>query len=711
MSSVRILCRLLVLTVLATGLALGSAAAADRLPREKPTPPHRLLDGDTDAALRHAIAEAEKGRRDAARQALPEGADALNRDLVDWIAYVGGADATFETLTRFIDTHPDWPLLPFLTRRAEAAIVPTTPDAAILAWFAAHPPRSGEGKLADATALMRAGRTDEALPLLKAGWRTAGLSSPEERRLLRRYGRHFSVEDHIARVDYLLWHRARSQATRLLHLLPEDYRALARARMALMSFAWNVDARVAAVPAHLQSNAGLVHDRAYWRRIKGKHKGAQALLLEHKVAPGEILRPALWWQERHVEARRALKHGDVEAAYRLAAEHGLLDGHDLGSDAGTDEAAADIPLAARARIADAEWLAGWIALRFLHRPALAAEHFARLYKVVGYPVSLARGAFWLARSAEAMGDDARARAWYEKAARHWTSFYGRLAAEALGRTPIPPREAIAEVSPVARASFERRPVVEATRRLARVGATRPLHYFVRHLLATATTPAETASVTALAAELGRADIGVIAAKYAIRNGLVLADAGYPLLTIAGAVPDREQSLTLAIARQESQFDPAAVSRVGALGLMQLMPATARRIAQRLGLPYARERLLSEPEYNLRLGRQHLADLLARFEGSAVLALAAYNAGANTVEHWIRTYGDPRDFSADPVDWIELIPYGETRDYVERVLEAAPIYASRLDNRAPRTLGAWLALGKRPPATDRTPRPRPLASES
>ncbi len=711
MSSMRALCRLLVLAVVATGFTLGPAMAADRLPRAKPTPPPRLLDGDADTALRHAIAEAEKGRRNAARRALPEGIDALDRDLVDWVAYVNGADASFETLARFIEAHPDWPLLSFLMRRAEAAMLPTTPDAAIRAWFAAHPPRSGKGKLAYAMALMRAGRTDEALPLLKDGWRTAGLSSPEERRLLEHYGRHLSVADHIARVDNLLWRRARSQAARLLRLLPADYRALARARMALMSFAWNVDARVAAVPAHLRNNAGLVHDRAYWRRIKGKHKAAQALLLEHRVARAEILRPALWWQERHIEARRALRDGDVETAYRLAAEHGLLDGHDLGRGAGTDAAAVDIPLAARARIADAEWLAGWIALRFLHRPALAAMHFTRLYKVVGYPVSLARGAFWLARSAEAMGDDARARAWYEKAARHWTTFYGRLAAEALGRTPTPPRATVTTVSPAARASIDRRPVIEAIRRLARLGAARPLHYFVRHLLATAKTPAEIAQVATLATGLGRADIGVIAARYAIRRGHLLAHAGYPLMAIAGAVPDREQSLTLAIARQESQFDPAAVSRVGALGLMQLMPATARRIAQRLGLPYTRARLLRDPDYNLRLGRQHLATLLARFEGSAVLALAAYNAGARPVERWIRTYGDPRDFSADPVDWIELIPYGETRDYVERVLEAAPIYTSLLGNRAPRTLGAWLALGRRPPATDRTPRPRPLASES
>ncbi len=711
MSSVRLLCRLLLLAVLVTGSARDPAMAADRLPREKPTPPHRLFDGDADAALRHAVTEAEKGRIAAARKALPGSTDALSRDLVDWIAFVSGAEARFDELTRFIERHPDWPLLSFLERRAEAVVGARTPDAAILAWFAAHPPLSGEGKLALATALMRAGRTDEALPLLKAGWRTAGLSSPEERHLLARYGRHLSTDDHIARVDYLLWHRARSQAARLLRLLPADHRALARARMALMSFAWNVDARVAAVPAHLRNNAGLVHDRAYWRRIKGKHKAAQTLLLAHKVASAEILRPALWWQERHIEARRALRQGDAGTAYRLAAEHGLLDGRDLEAGADPGEAAADIPLAARARIADAEWLAGWIALRFLDRPALAATHFARLYKVVGYPVSLARGAFWLARSAEAMGDDARARTWYETAARHWTTFYGRLAAEVLGRTPTLPRGAAMEMSPAARDAFDRRPVVAATRRLARLGATRPLHYFVRHLLATAEAPAETARIAALAAELGRADIGVIAAKYALRDGLVLTDAGYPLMPIAGAGPDRERALTLAIARQESQFDPAAVSRVGALGLMQLMPATARRVAYRLGLPFARDRLLREPDYNLRLGRQHLSDLLTRFEGSAVLALAAYNAGARPVERWIRTYGDPREFSADPIDWIEFIPYGETRDYVERVLEAAPIYASRLGNRAPRTLGAWLALGRRPPATADVPRPRPAASES
>ncbi|MFQ5348381.1 MAG: hypothetical protein ACE5ED_11145, partial [Rhodothalassiaceae bacterium] len=460
-----ILVRGMLVASLLAGLLPAAVAAADRVPRLKPTPPPPGDRSDPDAALRHAFFEAEKGRLVSARQALPASADALSRDLVSWIAWTRGAEADFDAMTDFIRMHPDWPLLSRLAARAESAITATTPDAAILEWFAAHPPRTGKGRLAFAEALLRAGRRDEAVPLLRAGWRTADLSSPQERRLLRRYGDILDVADHVARVDYLLWYRARVQAARLLPLLPAGQRALARARIALLSFAWDVDRRVAAVPAHLRNHAGLVHDRAYWRRIKGKHRAAQELLLAQRVDSGEILRPSLWWQERHIEARRALRDGDPETAYRLAAEHGLLDVHDL--DAMTDDADAplDIPLGTRSHIADAEWLAGWIALRFLHRPALAEHHFRRLYKVVGYPISLARGAFWLARSAEARGNAAEARNWYEKAAPYWTTFYGRLAAERLGQNPGLAQAVASQDRPPGAVpdSFEDRPLAEAIR--------------------------------------------------------------------------------------------------------------------------------------------------------------------------------------------------------------------------------------------------------
>jgi len=685
----------LVVAALAAGSALPAAAGEAEtapVPRAKPDPPPRLLRDERGAALRRAFEHAEHGRLKSARAALPDlsqvSAERAARidELVTWTAYRSGATDDFDTIRRFAESHSDWPRAQTLRRRVEESVTSYTPDSAILEWFAAHPPVTARGKLHYAEALFRAGEDQRAAERLAEGWRGARLTRQHERRILRRYGDHLTQADHIARVDYLLWRRARPDAYRMLTHLPKGERALARARIALIGFAWDVDARIDAVPETLREDAGLVYDRVYWRRVKGKHDSARELLLSASVEGADILRPARWWRERHYQARRALRQGEAETAYRLAAEHRLLAGHRQNLDALLAAAQAptaletaktpDLARATRAAIAEAEWLAGWIALRYRDRPGAAMRHFQTGYAVVDFPVSLARGAYWAGRAAEAMGETARARRWYEQAARHPDAYYGQLALEHLDGDMSLVARAQVVVEEEARERFASHGLVRSARLLAEIDADDPLRDIIRHLTRTADTRAEKALVAELSDELERPDMGVIASELAARQGDLLLEDGYPLID----TPDKltvADSLIHAIARQESRFDPQAKSHVGALGLMQLMPATALRVARRIEAPYSKQRLIREPAYNLKLGAHYIQQLLQRYSGSPVLALAAYNAGPVSVNRWLRQYGDPRRPGLDPVDWIELIPYSETRNYVQRVLESAAIYDVRL----------------------------------
>lgn len=689
------------------------ADSAIPIPREKPEPPPLFLRNGNAAAYATAFTEARRGRLARALQAMPGDSPPLLAELVTWTAYANGARESFHETRDFVETHDTWPWPETLRRRVADSMTQSTPVEDVLAWFAAHPPASGTGRLRYADALFKSGRVVEAIPHLRAGWRNGAIDQGLERYILARHGDHLQTEDHIARVDYLLWQRARSRASRLLRYLPDDRKRLAEARMALIAFAWNVDAAIARVPEHLQQDAGLVYDRTYWRRIKGKHAGARELLLSTAVDGSRILRPDRWWLERHFQARRALRLGEIEDAYRLAAAHGMLDGTDLDDTADAGEDAASLPRRTRAQIAEAEFLAGWIALRFLGQPDVAMTHFQQLLGVVSYPVSLARGTYWSGRAADALLDTAYAATLYREAARYPTTFYGQLAKTQLARidgeagSSGSAQDATAPSPTQAqRTAFASRELVEAARLLAAIGADWPLNRFIQHLTAQATSPEERVLAAELGNMLDEPRLGVIAAKVAVRDGQPLLDHGYPVIELVDAPPE-ERSLVHAIARQESQFDPGAISHVGALGLMQLMPATANRVARQLNFPYSRERLLSDPAYNLTLGRSYLGSLLQRYDGSIMLALAAYNAGPGAVNRWLKSNGDPREIGIDAIDWIEQIPYSETRNYVQRVMEAVPLYGRQMGlPEAEAGLSLLLTRGEKVLETAPLPRARP-----
>ncbi len=442
----------------------------------------------------------------------------------------------------------------------------------------------------------------------------------------------------------------------------------------LMGSIGGVDNAIARVPAHLIDNPGLVYERARWRRRKGFDERARLLL---DPLPEALVRPAAWWREARVQVKESLDVGEISLAYRLAANHRQLD---------------------RQYVAQAEWLAGWIALRFLEDPPTAFQHFSTLFKGVRYPISIARAAYWCGRAAIANGDTSLAREWFGRAASHTTTYYGQLAA-----AEIAPREAMA-LPPMPVPSqddverIERLEIYKVVHALAELGQADKNDKFIEKLALISTTDGERLLAAITAAEAGRRDLAVKSARRSSWSGVPLITYGYPLTPISETrTTINDQALVLAMIRQESGFDSKAISRSGARGLLQLMPATARAVARKLNMKYSRTRLLSDRNYNITLGTGYLAELLDDFDGSYVLALAAYNAGPGRVQGWIRTHGDPRDPSVDVIDWIELIPFEETRNYVQRIIEAVPVYRKPLGSKVfSQTSARLLELGSKAP---------------
>ena len=634
----------MVVCVLASMVALGgyAIAAPTPIPNEAFPPLTLRVEGVLDALNRHDL---NRARSEAAALRDP-----VLIKLVTWMEYrAPGSRASFGEISQFLADNPDWPDSRALRRNAENGIGLSRPPADVLAWFDKTPPSSGGGRIAQISALETLGRNSEAQAAARAAWRDANFTEGEERDFLSRFRKLLTHDDHAARLDRLIWDGRVFDARRLLRLVDSDTQALANARLALRRLDPGIDGALKRVPAALQNNPGLLYERLRWRRIKGRDMEARDML-DHP--PSDLVRPEMWWDERSIQVRRALANGEASVAYRLASRNGLSRG---------------------AAFADAEFLSGWIALRFLGDSTGALKHFEALHANVTFPVSLARGAYWAGRAAEAQGNDESAHTWYAEASSYPTVFYGQLARLRLEESPTPTDPPVTIDEAKAFASDE---LVRAARYAARSPDRVLMRSFVLRLAERAKTPAEHRLVAALADREGRPEVAVAAAKASARRGVVLLDSAYPERRFPPGANTVEPELALAVMRQESAFDSQAVSGAGARGLMQLIGPTAQSVAKALKLPYERERLNLDPDYNIRLGTRYLADLVEQFSGSYVLAVAAYNAGPARVRTWSRNGGDPRKGSLDILDWIEMIPLSETRDYVQRVIENLEIYRTR-----------------------------------
>lgn len=585
--------------------------------------------------------------------------DRLRRD-----GYTAARGARFAEYAEFLRANPDWPQATTVRRLAEKLIDESVTAPERIAYFNQFPPLSALAKLRLAEAQLSLGKNDDARATARDAWDSAGLDSIAEQQLLALFDKDLRPEDHLSRADRLLWSNQTSAAARLLPRIDMDRRLWLLARMALRANSPDATNRLAGVPPQLRADPGLILDRAAWLRRKGSIDEANALLANATPAPGPIVDGESWLKLRLEFARAAWRAGDFDTAYRIASRHGALT-------SGTPIATRS--LGERQQFIDSEWLAGWLVLRKLGRAGDAIGHFRNVRTAALTPLSQTRGDYWIGRAAEAAGQAGPARSAYEAAASHFDYFYGQLAAERLGRALAVKRTAPASISADVASTFRAEPLVRASFALGDLGDRRRQGLFVRSLAERAATARDQALVAGIVKPMGRPDLGVLLGKAARSDGeLALIDTAFPMLDLPASLND-SWTMIHAITRQESQFDQTIASSANAQGLMQLLPTTAAEQAGKIGMDASTARLTADPIYNVTLGSAFFRRLKDNFGGSHVLAVAAYNAGPGNVRKFLAANGDPRQPGTDVIDWIEAIPFSETRNYVQRVLENAVVY--------------------------------------
>lgn len=608
------------------------------------------------AHVRDAMAELRAGRWNEAYAAAGQ-PGTVPWDIIEWHRLREGFGTAAE-VERFLARRGDWPGIDLLRRRGEAAMDSAGSDR-LRAFYAETPPLSPEGVLSLARVLREDGKGGDADAELVLAWRTRPMGSGIQATYLRDHSK-LLAPHHAARLNRMLWDGHLSSARRMLSLVDDDTRKLAEARIALRGQAAGVDALIEAVPERLRNHPGLAFERFFWRARKNRLEGAIEILLQHSSDAESLGEPGKWGRKRAEIARRILRSGDARRAYDIAASH-----HTSAADGYIH--------------ADLEWLSGFIALRFVQRPKLAVEHFRRFDAAVETPISKGRAGYWLGRALEAAGDKPAAKAAYEMGAKYQSSFYGLLAAERGGVAFDQNFETPPEVADWRKAAFMESTVTQAGLALLAAGEMDLAERFFTHLVESLS-DVDGLRLGQMMLDLNQPHLAVMVAKRAARQGQILYGAYYPLHPLAEMALPMAPEMSLAIARRESEFDPGVVSGAGAQGLMQVMPATARNVAATMGILANHEtgRLLSEWDYNARLGSTYLAQLAGELGGNVVMMAAGYNAGPGRPRRWMEIFGDPRGRSEEAmIDWIELIPFDETRNYVMRVTESLPVYRARL----------------------------------
>ncbi|GAN51381.1 MULTISPECIES: lytic transglycosylase domain-containing protein [Methylobacterium] len=646
---------------------------------EVPDPARPKISGDTDPTLlRGAIDLYRKGRVADGDRMRDGFTDPAARALLEWVAIRAGAGIGFNRTVAFVRANPDWPAGPLLRRRAEEALLSERKSPAVVrAYFATAKPSSAPGKFALALALRADGCEADAAEMVRDLWRTESFGRSLEAKVLDAFPDALTRVDHRYRMERALLKDDWESAGRAAGYAGGGYASLVRARRAVEDKSSGAAAALAAVPPSLRGDASYIFSRAQYLRRADKPEAAAAVLATAPSNPDVLVDGDEWWIERRIVARKLLDLGDAKTAYAVASQP-----------------AARSP---EKRI-EAEFHAGWIALRFAGDPAAAAQHFAQVAAIAESPISVARAAYWQGRAAEALGQSEEAKRFYERAALQPIAYYGQVARARLGQTSLPLR-APADLEGAERQAFDGRLSIRALRLLGEAGIKElalPLYIDAARDLSD---PRELQALGDLATDMKDARALVAIGKLAVQRGLPLDAHAYPTIGIPTyetftAVPQVERAMVYAIARQESQFDPRAQSGVGARGLMQMMPATAQRTARRVSTAFDVDRLTSDPAYCAKLGQAHLGELMEDWRGSYVLAFASYNAGGGNVKKWIDAYGDPRKGDVDVIDWVERIPFTETRNYVQRVMENLQVYRSRLDSRSALLIEGDLHRGAR-----------------
>ena len=640
----------------------GAAATATAKRRGFSGPAY--LNAADHSAFMQAAAAADHGNWAAARSFAARASNEGAKRVIEWRYLLDeNSGAPFEAIDRFLKDHGNWPRQNGMVIRAEKAMPVTMAPKQVIEWYGTRAPLSGVGGVRLGEALIDSGKTKEGAELIRKAWADFDFTSTEENDVLKAHGDLLGPADHRARLNHFLLRDDAAGAKRQLARVDQDAERVGQARMRLKASPAAAKSIFFALPESLRSDPDFLFDQGRAYRLRGQDDDAWSALLQGAERRAATQLPDRWSNELTIAARDALGVGETDIAYKLAAKAtgNTLDG-----------------------TPDGQYLAGWIALRFLKKPQLALPHFQNFAKGVTMPISIARAYYWTGRTEEELNEPVEALAAYRKAGEYPATFYGQLALARINETPMlrikAPAFANARDS---ERSFDADDRVQAIKVFAEFGDRASVRLFAIRVANDPPDAKHLELLSKLTLAFGDQAMSVRVAKIGSYQNIVLPTYLDPVITLPKAPKDvapPEPALVLGITRQESEFDPAVVSSAGARGLMQLMPASARHAAVASKIAYRPNDLTTDPQYNMQLGMSVLSDYLARWEGSYVLASASYNAGPGNVNKWVEAVGDPRDPGVDPIDWIERIPFAETRNYVERVLENLQVYRNRLSDR-------------------------------
>jgi len=574
-----------------------------------------------------------------------------------------GNQASFYDYLAFIKRNENYPRINRIRYLAEHKLsTDKISPKKIIDWFDSSEPLSGYGKLILGESFIQTGEVEKGTSLIKDGWITADLNRSNMKFFRKKYKKYLDSSDYIKRADYLAWEGKSWDLKRMLRYLPKDYELLYNARQILMSKSYGVDKAIKNIPAKLKNDAGLNYERLKWRRKRGRVDDSLEIILKVRNNKDYLVRPDKWWIERAIMARALIYKKKYELAYKISSKHSLDEGPEF---------------------VEAEWMSGWIALSFLDDPILAIDHFNNFYQNVGYPISLARGAYWLGRSYEKIGDQKQSKQWYYEASQYLTTYYGQLA-----HLKIKPNENFElkeqqKIDADYRKFFYKNELVKVIYLLDELNKTKYTKNILKHLANDNVEKGSEILAAELSTNISRYDFAIQISKLASYKKRFHNEFNYPIISTPKYVNGRkipETAFILSIIRQESEFDMSANSHAGAQGLMQLMPYTAKLVSKQARLPYSKSRLTTDPEYNINLGSHYIAGLILQYDGAYPFATAAYNAGPKRVKYWKKINKNPQKKQVDFVDWVELIKFKETRNYVQRVMENYNVYRYILEQK-------------------------------
>ncbi len=628
------------------------------------------------AAVKQVIEDARKGKLADADATEGRIRDPAARKLAEWVILRSdNTKPSFARYAAFVNDNPSWPHAALFRRRAENALWNDNLDnAAVRAFFAGHKPRTAKGRYMLARALLAKGDRDGAAALVRYAWRYEDCSADAESKVLDMFGGLLTRADHKVRMEQRFYADDITAGMRAATRLGGDDLAIGHARAAVIKRLNTAKALLDAVPASARQDPGYIFARVQWLRHNNKVEEAGKLMLTVPQDPAALVDLDQWWQERRILVRKLLDDGDPRTAYLVARD-------------------AASPTRGYFR-ADHYFTAGWIALRFLHEPKTAAAHFARIAENSVSPYALSRGGYWQGRAAEAMGQRAQAKAYYETAAQYTATYYGQLARARLGLADLGLRGPPA-FTQVRHSEMRHLEIVRAAEILYALNERDLLASIYAELGESGTDVAGLSALAELAGKHGDGRAMLLLGEGAYGRGLPLEYYAYPTVGLPSytpIAPPIEPAVAYSIARQESHFSQKVVSIAHAMGLMQVTPEAAIDTAKKFKAVYSRARLLNDPVYNMQMGAAELSNLLTGYNGSYILTFAGYNAGRGRVRQWIAAYGDPRDPKVDPVDWVERIPISETRNYVERIMENLQVYRARFGGGSKLTIEADIKRG-------------------